>query len=468
MRRFKKPIIILFFINVLFFCGGYLLLALYYRGEFCPNTWINGVYCTGKTVEEVDSELLSQIEAPVITITDREGNAYTIDLGKLDYSADYRVPLNQFMEKQNPYLWIDNLALPQKYDLEPEISYSQEKLENAWNNLPFVQQEKNNADVLEIRRTEDGYILYNGLQNKLDLEKAFMLLMQRLSEGENSLQLKDENCYYDVQLSKEQEQIKALWDKIDIFQQCKLVYDMGTEKIPLDAKTVSSFLETENGIPILDEEGKLVIDEKQVQAFVDFLCDEYDTYGRERSFESTRGDIILVKGGTYGTKLNGKKELAYLLEALSQQESYTGEEKLHIPEYEKEGVVRGKNDIGDTYIEVDMTEQKMYYYQEGELVLETEIVTGNTGRKMGTPEGVNYVYNKQRNRTLRGPGYASFVKYWMPVKGSIGIHDASWRKEFGGEIYKKSGSHGCINTPGDKMAELYDMVEVGTPVIMFY
>ena len=60
-----------------------------------------------------------------------------------------------------------------------------------------------------------------------------------------------------------------------------------------------------------------------------------------------------------------------------------------------------------------------------------------------------------------GPGYASPVKYWMPVKGGIGIHDASWRKEFGGEIYKKSGSHGCINTPTDVMSTLYDMVEGG-------
>lgn len=130
--------------------------------------------------------------------------------------------------------------------------------------------------------------------------------------------------------------------------------------------------------------------------------------------------------------------------------------------------MRGKNDIGDTYIEVDMTEQKMYYYEDGELILETDIVTGNTGRRMGTPQGVNYVYNKQRNRVLRGQGYASPVKYWVPVKGAIGIHDASWRSKFGGEIYKTNGSHGCINTPTEIMAQLYESVEIGTPVIMFY
>ena len=87
---------------------------------------------------------------------------------------------------------------------------------------------------------------------------------------------------------------------------------------------------------------------------------------------------------------------------------------------------------------------------------------------MGTPAGVNYVNNKQRNRVLRGEGYASPVKYWVPVKGAIGIHDANWRSEFGGEIYKTNGSHGCINTPTEIMSQLYDAVEIGTPVIMFY
>lgn len=144
------------------------------------------------------------------------------------------------------------------------------------------------------------------------------------------------------------------------------------------------------------------------------------------------------------------------------------EEGVHIPYYEKQAFVRGKNDIGNTYVEIDMGLQKLYYYEDAVLLLETDIVTGNTGRRMGTPTGVFFVYNKQKNRTLRGVGYEAFVKYWMPVKGSIGIHDASWRNEFGGEIYKTNGSHGCINVPRDKMTDLYEMLEIGVPVIMFY
>ena len=60
------------------------------------------------------------------------------------------------------------------------------------------------------------------------------------------------------------------------------------------------------------------------------------------------------------------------------------------------------------------------------------------------------------------------MKLWMPVYKGIGIHDASWRDEYGGEIYKTNGSHGCINTPYEKMEQLYERADIGTPVIMFY
>ena len=96
------------------------------------------------------------------------------------------------------------------------------------------------------------------------------------------------------------------------------------------------------------------------------------------------------------------------------------------------------------------------------------MVTWNKSLRRATPSGTNNDYNKQRNRILRGEDYASPVKYWIPVKGAIGIHDASWRSTYGGQIYIRNGSHGCINTPLEQVSQLYDMVEIGTPCVMFY
>lgn len=469
MKRKSKSFLLIGLLLLVCMMIGYLLLAWYYREGFSLNTWINGVYCTGKTVEEVNSELLAGREAPILTITDNNGKQYTIDMKEAGYTEDYGRELCLYLEKQNSLLWIRNILSGNRHKLEPTISYDAEQLRVIFDQLAFVKEDvKRERDYYLLHTSEQGYVLYDGLSGRLDTEKAFAKLTEGIVAGEYTLDLQEADCYYDSALSQEQELVKALWNKVSRFQNCILVYDMGDTVIPLDAAIMSGFLQTENGEIILDTDGNLMVDEAGVKAFVDSLGDAYDTYGKERTFLSTGGETVTVSGGTYGTLLDRNAEVEFLMENLLTDEFHEGEEQLRIPVYERQGFVRGKDDIGTTYIEIDMTAQMMYYYEDGELLVETEVVTGNTGKRMGTPEGINYVYKKQRNRILRGEGYASPVKYWMPVKGNIGIHDANWRSKFGGTIYQKNGSHGCINTPTDKMATLYELVEVGTPVIMFY
>ena len=68
---------------------------------------------------------------------------------------------------------------------------------------------------------------------------------------------------------------------------------------------------------------------------------------------------------------------------------------------------------------------------------------------------------------LRGEDYATPVKYWMPFAGDVGMHDASWRKSFGGNIYKTNGSHGCINLPTSVAKTIYNTIEKGWPVLVY-
>ena len=91
---------------------------------------------------------------------------------------------------------------------------------------------------------------------------------------------------------------------------------------------------------------------------------------------------------------------------------------------------------------------------------------------MATPAGVFFLKGKETNRVLRGkivngkPSYEAPVSYWMPFNGNIGLHDATWRSKFGGNIYVNSGSHGCINLPKNKAAELFSRIKVGCPVVV--
>ena len=146
-----------------------------------------------------------------------------------------------------------------------------------------------------------------------------------------------------------------------------------------------------------------------------------------------------------------------------------GEIKTREPVYSQTAVSRSKNDIGSTYIEVDYTNQHMWYFEEGTLKLDSDFVSGNISRGNGSPDGVFKVVYKKSPAVLKGEDYESDVTYFIPFAYNVGFHDASWRHgRFGGTIYKNSGSHGCINMPEEKAAKLYELVKVDTPVVAYY
>lgn len=121
--------------------------------------------------------------------------------------------------------------------------------------------------------------------------------------------------------------------------------------------------------------------------------------------------------------------------------------------------VKGKK---NPYVVVSISKQTLKYYEYGQLVLSSNVVTGINGK---TPTGTFKVLNKATNIILKGKDYESFVNYWIAFKGvAFGFHDASWRSKFGGNIYKYNGSHGCVNMPYSKVKQLYNMISIGTPV----
>ena len=117
-----------------------------------------------------------------------------------------------------------------------------------------------------------------------------------------------------------------------------------------------------------------------------------------------------------------------------------------------------------TYIDISIDNQVLAYYVNGSPVLITPCVTGSPGRS--TPRGVFQINSCVPGKRLKGPTWNVWVDRWMRFCGNCGIHDAKWRKSFGGDIYKKNGSHGCVNIPHDQALLLYSMVGVGTPVIV--
>ena len=123
--------------------------------------------------------------------------------------------------------------------------------------------------------------------------------------------------------------------------------------------------------------------------------------------------------------------------------------------------------LGTEYVEIDIPNQRMTYFKNGEVMVSTDIVTGATWG-YPTPPGLYKVENKDTNCWLSGEDYNVHVDYWIGFVGyTVGIHDADWRTKFGGTNYVRNGSHGCVNTPKEATKIIFDNIEVGVPVLVY-
>lgn len=436
----------------------YVGISLSFLKTYSYGTVINGVDYTGKSAEYVERELLSGLNSYELTINERENEKEVISGKDINLKWSVGNSLDLIKDKQNCFTWIFNgLSKYSRNEVEITVSYDRELLLKKLDELKCL-------DISEVIEPQNAYIycLENGFEiigdipgNEIDEEKLLECVERAVNEREPSVDLYDEGCYKIADITSEAEILLNSMKDIDRFTSANITYNFETE-----TKTLEKF-EIEAMIDITDNIASISRD--KAGEYIKGLKTKYDTVGSQRDFITWDGRRIKVANGNYGFSIALDKETDWLVNALSEGITFT-----RTPEYETEGLQRGITDIGNTYIEIDMTKQHMWFYQKGYLVADTDVVTGNTGKGYGTPSMVAYIRYKERNATLKGENYRTPVDYWMPIYKNIGIHDADWRTSFGGEIYKTNGSHGCINTPPSVAKTIFEKVEVGTPVILYY
>lgn len=203
------------------------------------------------------------------------------------------------------------------------------------------------------------------------------------------------------------------------------------------------------------------------------IASQTDTIGKERNFTRIDGKQIRISGGTYGWQCDVSALVNEIISAIKANQDTT----IEVPFVSKGTMINiDNNKDWSNYIDIDLTEQKVRYYDENDtLLLESACVSGNPRLNNDTPTGCYAISKKSRNETLQGPiingkpKWKNKVSYWMPfIDNSIGCHDAAWRGAFGGHIYQYTGSHGCVNMPYVNAKQLYNLIEVGCPVIVHY
>ena len=272
-------------------------------------------------------------------------------------------------------------------------------------------------------------------------------------------------CYILPEIYSTDETLLANLEQYKKVESFNLTYLFGDIKETIDIIDLDSWMirqYSDSNPNLLNPDLPFVLDENYVLDFIMKLDEKYTTYGKARTFKTSTGEVIEMTKGDYGWILNKDKMIEDINSHFNELKS---EEKEAI--FKQKGYCFGESDFSDSYVEVSIENQRVWMYVNGECIVDTPVVTGNVSAGHNTRKGVFCLTYKTRNATLRGPGYASFVYYWMPFDGGIGLHDATWRGSFGGSIYKTNGSHGCVNMPLEAAKTVYNNLESNMPIIVW-
>ena len=466
-KKFPKWILFLVIPCVLA-AAGYFALIQYYKINIPYGTWVNNLYCTGYTYDEAAEKLLMQDETIVeIEVIDCNKKPHKIILPKDLYSLSYVEPLKEAVSS----LGATGLFTEKNISVKPAVSVNEDIWQEYVQNTSFFKtSEEPVLSRMTIIKKETGYELKDAYEYTLDKDKTLGVLKTAIESGAEQLNLVDTNCYYTPLYDEADKIVIAEFEALQAF--CSTISMpltiQGETVYTVDSSVLKDWILTNpDGTYTYGKGGVLLLDEKKVKAYAQQISDEVTTYwGKPWQFVTHDGESINVKAGNYGRKLKVNNLYKALLNAFQTASNDAYElEFTFYPESAKE--VEYGAGYGSSYIEVDIEEQHIYVYIDGELVLDSPCVSGDVRRKRLTPTGTFYIEYKQRNRTLRGEDYATPVSYWMHFYNHCGFHDASWRRKFGEDIYIRDGSHGCVNMPPAKAKEMYGLVYKGMPVLVY-
>ncbi|MCD7919405.1 MAG: L,D-transpeptidase/peptidoglycan binding protein [Clostridiales bacterium] len=463
-RGFSWPIVLLVVMLVLLVIAGgvYVARAMGYEEKFLPDTSVNGVDVSGLTVAEAEQALDDSLTNYTLTLIERENATETISAEDIGMALDLGDSVEQLLEAQNGWLW-PLYALGQRSSevtLETAFVYDDAALSAAIAALTCLDSAyavaPTDAYISGYDSEAGGVVIEAETQGTLvDEDVLTAVVVAAVDAMETELDLDAAGCYIAPTVTSDDPDLVLEAETLNGYLGVTITYEMGEDTVVLDGSTLVDWV-TYNG------DGTATLDTDAVTAFVKNLASTYNTIFSNRTFTTTYGQTITVEGGDYGWWMDQNSEVEELTQQILDQESGTRE-----PVWYSEAAVLGigaTGDYGDTYVEINLTAQHLYYYKDGALVVESDFVSGKND---ATPTGTYGILYCERYATLNGENYSSPVSYWMPFYNGAGLHDASWRTSFGGTIYKTSGSHGCINLPIKVAQKIYENMSAGTAVIIY-
>ena len=450
-------------------CLIYVAISVYFMSHFFVNTKINGKNFSGKTASDVEKYLQTNIKDYKLTILENEGRQDVISGSEIGLEYRAGTEAEKLLKDQNGFAWPKAFFTENSRRVSVNVSYNEESLNQRISQLSCLQTEQTPAENAKPEFDGNQYVIKPEVYgNAVDKERLTEQVKVHITEFQPQLDMVETKCYAKPKYTEDSKEVQEACDAMNKYVNASITYPMN-EPVVVDKALISQWLQ-------VDGEMKVSLNTEAMKQWFTAFGDKYDTQGTTRTFTTPAGKSATVTGGTYGWSIDEDTELVNLQNSILNGEVVTRE-----PAYYAGGTAAAHSgqDWGNTYAEVDMSAQHMWYIQNGQVVLETDVVTGEPIPSKITPEGVYSLMWKQPNSVLVGdinpdtgePAYRTKVKYWMQVTSSgVGFHDAIWQTAFGGTLYQipGTGSHGCINMPLDQAGALFNMIEPGTPVIFHW
>lgn len=468
-KRSKKAFWITLSCVIALLLAAYLGFAVYFMDRFAFNTSINGINCALLTPEEVDEKIHAKIANYTLKVDARENKSETISSSAINLIYTPNGYTQTLLAEQNSFLWPLYLVFPPAGGhASANISFDEDKITSVVSNLPFMNPE-------QMAPPKDAYLEFvppsyqihaEEQGTTLDATVTNTVIADAVRALAPSVNLDKANCYLKPEVYADSSALaewRGVYNKYVAFS---ITYTIGDVTEVIDGKTAINWVTIGETTP-----GDLNYD--AVVAWVNGFADRHDTLGKDRTIVNGYGEEKTVPGnGNYGWQVDRNAEVEAILAACRARTAEVRE-----PHFSVRGGTLGQSDWGTTYAEVDISAQHMWYFENGQLVMESDVVTGLNNGSYNTPPGVYRLMNKQSPSILIGqimpatgePEYRTPVSFWMPFTGQgHGFHDATWQPSFGGDRWRYAGSHGCVNMPYETAQQLYSLINVGCPVVIHY
>ena len=490
MGKVKKVLLTLLISILVLACGAVGGTFFYIRstGVFLDHTTINGHDVSNMTPGQALNVLKSSFDSTEVTVTENGETSFKETLSSIGFYLEEDMVLGlirQALQVQNgdPIEMGNSFFRGRDIFMDCPSSVDEAVFTSKINNQTILNARIPNVNAtLEMDENKDYQVVPEVYGTEFDDENLQYELRSRIaaaiasgSDASSGLLTEKidlefpDNIYNKPAICSDDPALKQLGEIYNQFSKAEIVYQFGSQTETLDWNTMKEWL-------ILGDNQEADFDSDKITAYVEDMANRYNTRRMDRNFVTTYGSTVTISAGLndYGYTVDQEAECNAIVENLyantrtEREPIYYSTNSYGNPLYYQR---EGTDDLNGTYVEVNISAQHLWFYKNGSLIVESDFVSGDISKDRGTQTGAFPLAYKRSPDVLRGGdgngGYETPVNYWMPFYEGQGLHDATWRGSFGGNIYQYNGSHGCVNLPLWAAASIYENISPGTAIIIY-